>query len=139
MMDVEAAQQTGEYTYRRLDINSDGSESWHSWSSNGRWIVFSSKRDSGVFTRVYIAYVDRNGRVSKPIPLPQKDPMHYESCLWTYSVPELITEPVRVTKEALGKVIRDSVKTPIQMPVTMATPRAGESLGFREPWQAERE
>ncbi|MFC1635914.1 hypothetical protein ACFL5Z_13830 [Planctomycetota bacterium] len=139
IMDLEAAQQTGEYTYRRLDINSDESESWHSWSSNSRWIVFSSKRGSGVFTRTYIAYVDEIGKVYKPIRLPQKDPMHYESCLWTYSVPELITEPVKITKEKLGRVIRSSRKTPIQMPVTMATPKAGAPPGYQEPWQTERE
>ena len=139
MMDLEAAQQTGEYTYRRLDINSDKSESWHSWSSNGRWIVFSSKRGSGVFTRTYIAYVDGNGKVHKPIRLPQKDPTYYDSCLWTYSVPELVTEPVRLTKEKLGKVVRSSRKIPIQMPVTMATPKAGAPPDYQEPWQTERE
>jgi hypothetical protein len=139
MMDLEAAQQTGEYKYRRLDINSNESESWHSWSSNGRWIVFSSKRGSGVFTRIYIAYVDRNGKVYKPIRLPQKDPTYYESCLWTYSVPELITEPVHVTRERLGRVVPGSRKIPIQMPITMATPKAGEHPERPEPWQTERE
>jgi len=83
MMDLEAAKQTGRYKYRQLDINSNESESWHSFSSNSRWIVFSSKRDSGVFTRTYIAYVDKNGKVHKPIRLPQKDPTYYDSCLWT--------------------------------------------------------
>ncbi|MDT8302352.1 MAG: hypothetical protein RQ760_12770, partial [Sedimentisphaerales bacterium] len=92
MMDLEAAEQTGDFAYERLDINSNDSESWHSFSSNSRWIVFSSKRDSGVFTRTYIAYVDKSGKVHKPIRLPQKDPAYYESCLWTYSVPELVTE-----------------------------------------------
>ncbi|MBN2315025.1 MAG: PD40 domain-containing protein [Sedimentisphaerales bacterium] len=139
MMDLDAARQTGEPPYRRLDINSDKSESWHSWSSNGRWIVFSSKRDSGVFTRIYIAYVDENGKVYKPVRLPQKDPAHYDSCLWTYSVPELITEPVRLTKEKLGRIVRGSQKIPIEMPVTMATPKAGQPLESQEPWQAERE
>ncbi|OHB80178.1 MAG: hypothetical protein A2Z25_02350 [Planctomycetes bacterium RBG_16_55_9] len=139
MMDLEAAEQTGEYKYRRLDINSDKSESWHSWSSNGRWVVFSSKKDSGVFTRIYIAYVDKSGKVYKPIRLPQKDPAYYESCLWTYSVPELVTEPVRLTKEKLGKVVRGSRKIPIEMPVTMATPKAGKLPDPQEPWQSERE
>ena len=139
MMDLEAAQQTGEYKYRRLDINSSESESWHSWSSNGRWIVFSSKRDSGVFTRIYIAYVETNGKVHKPIRLPQKDPAYYDSCLWTYSVPELITEPVRVTKEKLGRVIRGSEEIPIKMPITMATPKPAEPPEYQEPWQTERE
>jgi hypothetical protein len=139
MIDLEAARQTGEYTYHRLDINSDESESWHSWSSNGRWMLFSSKRNSGVFTRTHIAYVDQDGKVYKPIRLPQKDPTHYDSCLWTYSVPELITEPVRITREEIGKVIRSSKKIPIDMPITMATPKAGGFPEHQEPWQAERE
>ncbi len=139
MIDLESAQQTGEYIHRRLDINSNESESWHSFSSNNRWIVFSSKRGSGVFTRTYIAYVDTNGKVHKPIRLPQKNPTYYDSCLWTYSVPELIIEPVRVTKEKLGRVVRSSEKIPIKMPITMATPKPGELPGYQEPWQTERE
>ncbi|MBN2314650.1 MAG: PD40 domain-containing protein [Sedimentisphaerales bacterium] len=139
MIDLEAAQQTGEYKYRRLDINSDKSESWHSWSSNSRWIVFSSKRNSGVFTRTDIAYVDQDGKVYKPICLPQKDPTDYDSCLWTYSIPELITEPVRITREKIGKVIRGSQKIPIDMPITMATPKAGGLPEHQDPWRMERE
>jgi hypothetical protein len=139
LMDLEAARQTGEYEYRRLDINSDKSESWHCFSSNSRWIAFSSKRDGGVFTRIYIAYIDTDGKVHKPIRLPQKNPAYYDSCLWTYSFPELITEPVRVTKEKLGKVVRSSEEISIQMPVTMATPKAGKLPDQQEPWQAERE
>jgi len=136
MIDLEAAKQNGRYEYTRLDINSSESESWHSFSSNSRWIVFSSKRDSGVFTRTYIAYVDENGKVHKPIRLPQKDPAYYDSCLWTYSVPELITEPVRATREKLGRIVRGSEKISVKMPVTMATPKAGDTS---EPWQTERE
>jgi len=139
MMDLEAAKQTGQYKYRRLDINSSKSESWHSFSSNSRWIVFSSKRDSGVFTRTYIAYVDKSGKVHKPIRLPQKDPAYYDSCLWTYSVPELVTEPVRVTREKLGRIVRGSEKISVKMPITMATPKAGELPDSQEPWQTERE
>ena len=139
MMDLEAAKQTGEYKHRRLDINSSDSESWHSFSSNSRWIAFSSKRGSGVFTRTYIAYVDIDGNVHKPIQLPQRDPAYYDSCLWTYSVPELVTEPVRVRKEKLGRVVRGSRKIPVEMPITMATPGAGGIPEHQEPWQIERE
>jgi len=139
MMDLEAAQQTGQYKYSRLDINSSESESWHSFSSNSRWIVFSSKRGSGVFTRIYIAYVDESGKVHKPIRLPQKDPTYYDSCLWTYSVPELITGLVRATKEKLGRVVRSSEKISVKMPITMATPKAGEPPEYQELWQTERE
>jgi len=125
LMDLEAAQQTGQYKYQRLDINSDQSESWHSFSSNSRWIAFSSKRHYGVFTRIYLSYLDNNGKVHKPILLPQKDPTFYNSCLNTYSVPELVVEPVRVTKEQLGRIVRASRKISVDMPITMATPKPG--------------
>ncbi len=124
LIDLEAAQRTGRYAYRRLEVNSDESESWHSWSSNSRWIAFSSKRANGTFTRTYLSYVDPNGVAHKPLLLPQKDPTYYESCLWTYSVPELTLEPVRVAKENLGRAVRGARQVNVQMPVTMATPRA---------------
>jgi hypothetical protein len=127
MIDLQAARKTARADYRRLGINSAESESWHSWSSNGRWIAFSSKRGNGVFTRCYLSYVDEDGRAHKPILLPQKDPAQYDSCLWTYSVPELIVSPVRVTKEKLGRVARDRSTTPLSMPITMATPEADVS------------
>ncbi len=139
MIDLEAAKRTGRYEYRRLEINSDKSESWHSWSSNGRWIAFSSKRQNGIFTRTYISYVDQQGKVYKPLLLSQKDPAYYDSCLWTYSVPELILEPVDVTKEELGRVVRGSQKISAASPVTMATPKAGKLPEPTEPWLTERE
>ena len=139
MMDLDAARQNGRYQYRRLNINSDQSESWHSWSSNSRWIAFSSKRRNGVFTRTYLSYVDSKGKAYKPLLLPQKDPAYYDSCLWAYSVPELVTEPVRITKEKLGRVVRGSRKISAEMPVTRATPKAGALRPHDEPWLQERE
>ena len=35
----------------RLDLNSDYSDSYHSWSSNGKWLIFSSKRGDGLTAR----------------------------------------------------------------------------------------
>ena len=47
--------------------NSDDVESYHSWSSDSRWIVFSSRRMDGLYTRLFIAYIDeRNGKACKP-------------------------------------------------------------------------
>jgi hypothetical protein len=135
LIDLQAARQTGRYEYRRLDINSDASESWHGFSSNGRWIAFSSKRDSHIFTRTYLAYLDEQGQVHKPTVLPQKDPRYYESCLWTFSVPELVTEPVRLRAEALGRVIRRGRQISLPMPATMATPKAEAAPVPDEPWQ----
>ncbi len=134
MMDLEMAQQTGQYSYRRLDINSDASESWHSWSSNGRWIAFSSKRLSHLFTRLYLAYVDDRGAAHKPFLLPQQNPHSYDACLWTFSVPELVTKPVRTRGETLARAIRGKHEIPVEMPVTMATPRQEATAAQEESW-----
>ncbi len=91
--------------YTRLDINSPRSESWHSWSSNGRWIVFASKRRDGIFARLYFSYVDAQGRVHKPVLLPQRDPTFYDRFLKTYNVPELTPTPVPATERAIVKAV----------------------------------
>ena len=121
MIDLKSERIDGRFVYSKLDINSQASESWHSWSSNSRWIAFSSKRMHGSFTRTYFSYVDANGIASKPFVLPQKDPGYYERCLRTFSVPELVVGPVRTTKETLGKVARGKIDKVVDVPITSAT------------------
>ena len=91
--------------YSRLDINSDQSDSWHSWSSNSRWIVFSSKRRDGLFARPYISHVDEQGTFHKPLLLPQQDPAFYDSFIKTFNLPELIREPIRIKPSELAQAI----------------------------------
>jgi hypothetical protein len=138
LIDLEAARRTGRYEYRRLAINSDQSDSWHSWSSNSRWIAFSSKRGNGTFTRTYLSYVDPSGVAHPPLLLPQQDPEHYDSCLWTYSVPELIAAPVTVTREKLGRVIRSSRRIDVRIPITTATPTIAPEAAS-DPYRSSRE
>ena len=88
-------------TYEKAAASSEHADAWHSWSSNSRWIVFSSKRQGGLFTRPFISYVDAQGRTRKPFVLPQPDPSFYASCYHVYSVPELITQAVAVDSDAL--------------------------------------
>jgi hypothetical protein len=127
--------QTGDY--RKLAINSEYSESWHSWSSNSRWIAFSSKRTGGLFTRIYFSYVDEQGKVYKPFIMPQKDPTFYDSFTETHSVPELITGPVKVDYKALGRAVRSAECIDVNIPITTATPVAGAKESH--PWQQQRE
>jgi len=94
---------TNSNTPRRLEINSAQADSWHCWSSNGRWVVFSSKRRDGLFTRPYLTHMDSTGNFSKPLLLPQKDPTFYDSFTRTYNLPELIQEPVTVSPAELAR------------------------------------
>lgn len=92
---------TGEST--PLDIlNSDDVESYHSWSSNSRWVIFSSRRIDGLYTRPYIAYIDENGQACKPFLLPQKDTGFYDRFMMSYNIPEFITGKVKVGGRVLG-------------------------------------
>jgi hypothetical protein len=122
MMDLT----TGDYRF--LDINSRFSDSWHSWSSNGRWIAFSSKRRASPFTRCYLSFVDQTGKAHKAFLLPQRDPEFYDSFLKTVSVPELLTGPVPVSAEALTRAARSKNTVAVDA-VTGPTPIAGS-----EPW-----
>jgi len=124
VIDLKKAAQTGKYEYRRLQINSDQSESWQSFSSNSRWIVFSSKRDYGVFTKLYFSYIDASGKVHKPVLLPQKDPEYYNHCLLTYNTPEFVTAPIEYVKGDLAQAYRGPDKIEVDVPITTATPTA---------------
>ena len=97
--------QTGET--RPIDeVNSDDTDSYHNWSSNSRWFVFSSRRDDGLFTRPYIAHFDENGVAGKPFMLPQRDPAnYYEDLFRSFNVPEFVTGPVKMNKIRAQKAI----------------------------------
>ncbi len=71
------------------EVNSPQSESYHNWSADSHWFVFSSKRGDGSYTKLYIASVDNQGRVSKPFLLPQRNPWEYYHNLFdAYNVPD---------------------------------------------------
>jgi hypothetical protein len=88
--------------WKKLEVNSDRADSFHSWSSNSRWIVFSSKRQDGLFARPHFSFIDSSGIASKPFVLPQEDPLFYETCIETYNVPEFTKEPVHLSPQALA-------------------------------------
>ncbi len=84
-----------------LNGNSPDTDSYHTWSSNGRWIVFSSRRDDGSYTRPYITYVDAAGRDSKAFVVPQETPSYYDQLMKSYNVPEFLVQPVDVPRSKI--------------------------------------
>jgi len=97
---------------RKMDeLNSPDVESYHSWSSNGCWVIFSSRRDDGNFTRPFIAHIDKNGRATKPFELPQARPEYHREFLRSYNIPEFMSGPVTIRPQDFAAVVRkDSIQ-----------------------------
>ena len=94
---------TGEYY--KPDINSDESESYVSWSNNGRWFVFSSRRLDGMTSKPFLCHISEEGTVSKPFILPQKEPDFYLTDHRNFSRPELIKDKLELSFRELSKAI----------------------------------
>ena len=91
---------------RRVDeLNSPEVESYHSWSSNGKWVIFSTRREDGAFTRLYIAHRNDDGSFSKPFALPQHDPDFNRIFMYSFNIPEFIKEPVHITPKQFASFI----------------------------------
>jgi len=114
--------------YEKMDINSPQTDSYHCWSSSGRWFVFSSKRLDELFTRPFFCYFDKNGKASKPFVLPQKDPEFYNSFLKNYNIPELITGPVEPSQFDLRELILTDDAQPAKLDPSVDTTYMGVHL-----------
>lgn len=91
-------------------INSDDVESYHSWSSNGRWIIFSSRREDGSYTRLYVSYFDQYGKAHKPFILPQKSPLFYKRYFKSFNIPEFIIKPAETNRHQLFQAASGKAK-----------------------------
>jgi hypothetical protein len=134
LIDLASAKNDGRYEYRRMELSSDQCDSWATWSSNSRWILVGSARDNILFNRPYLAYIQSDGQTSKPFVLPQRDPHYYESCMDSFTMPELLAEPVRVSRRELTRTLRSPDKIPVNKvgaltPNSPAPPRTSEPQG----------
>ena len=88
------------------EVNSNDTESYHTWSSNGRWLVVSSRRDDGTFTRPFFAHIDKDGKCSKPFELPQADPDYHRQFLRCYNIPEFMKGPVTISPQTFADLLK---------------------------------
>lgn len=96
---------TGEW--RRLEnVNSEETESYHCWSSDGRWIVFSSRRGDRTYTHLYLAWFDGEGHAHKPFLLPQRNPERHDGLFKSYNIPEFTKEPVTISPKRFLKAVK---------------------------------
>lgn len=101
--------QTGEVRNME-EINSTDTESYHSWSSNGRWVVFSSRRYDGNYTRPFIAHIDKNGHGSKPFELPCSNPDYHRQLLRSYNIPEFMRGPVTIKPQQFADALKQDAE-----------------------------
>jgi hypothetical protein len=86
-------------------INSHSNDSFHAWSKNGRWVVFSSKRLDDVSTRPFFAYFDRKGNFHKPFVLPQENPLFYEKERNNFNLPVLVDGKVGINVDEFTRFV----------------------------------
>jgi len=106
--------QTDQPPYPLTAVNSADADSYHTWSSNGRWIVFASRRDDGNYTRIYLAYFDTKGQGHKAFLLPQADPEQNTVLLKSYNVPELTRNAVPCSYRTIRQTVYNDKGTPIR-------------------------
>ena len=88
-------------------INSPYAEGFTSWSSNSRWITFSSRREDRQYSRLYFARIDMFGNSSKPFLLPQRNPKSNLMNLNSFNKPELINGRVTLKPAEIVKVAKN--------------------------------
>jgi tetratricopeptide (TPR) repeat protein len=74
-------------TARRLQGNTTRMNSWHSWSPNSRWLVFSSKAEPP-YTKLYLTHIDEQGESTPPVLL-----AHFTAPDRAANIPEFVNTP----------------------------------------------
>lgn len=98
------------------EANSPDTESFHNWSGNSRWFVFSSRRGDGLYTRLYLAHIDAQGHVSKPFLLPQKHPRaYYDESVYSYNVPDFTSKPVELDFRQVERRALSAERVPVKV------------------------
>ncbi len=107
LMDLE----TGEA--RPMDeINSNDADSYHNWSANSHWIVFTSRRSNGLYSQLFLSSIDENGKATKPFLLPQKNPLkYYDETLFSFNTPDFTQTKVSFDTASAEKEILSDTRT----------------------------
>ena len=94
------------------EINSPRADSYHNWSTNSRWVVFTTRRDDGLYSRLYLAAINENGRFSKPFLLPQRNPQqYYGRTLYSFNTPDFTSQRVDFDSRAAAREISSDKRT----------------------------
>lgn len=107
--------QTGE-TFPLTGANSDDTESYHSWNVNSHWFVFSSRRENGVYSMPYVAFLDDEGRAGKPFLLPQRNPRkYYLEDMDSYNCIDFTSEKVTLDAREVHRKVFDHKREQVKI------------------------
>lgn len=97
-------------------LNSRWTESFHNWSDNSHWMVYSSKKEDGMYAYLYIASIDAEGNVTKPFLLPQRNPREfYRSMMRSYNVPDFTKTKVNIDPHEFRDKLIDNKRQKIEI------------------------
>jgi len=88
-------------TPRRLRGNTSRMNSWHSWSPNSRWLVFSSKANSP-YTQLYLTHIDEQGESAPPVLL-----AHFTATNRAANIPEFVNAAPGAIARIQAKFVDD--------------------------------
>ncbi|MDE5881283.1 MAG: hypothetical protein K2H60_06090 [Muribaculaceae bacterium] len=98
------------------EINSNDADSFHNWSDNSRWVVFTSRRNDGLYSNLYLTCIDDNGHFSKPFLLPQANPEeYYTQSLYSFNTPDFTKTKVDFNSRAAVEAILSDERIPAQV------------------------
>ena len=100
---------------RRLRANTPRMNSWHSWSSNGRWLVFSSKANTA-YTQLFLTHIDEAGQSTPPVVLER-----FTGSDRAANIPEFVPLPA----EAIAKIKEQFLDAYSFLRAGMANERTG--------------
>ena len=97
-------------------LNSKWAESFHNWSENSHWFVYSSKKDDGLYARLYISSINSRGEVTKPFLLPQRNPRkYYREMMQSYNVPDFTKTQVKIDAHKFGRKLLGNKRTKVSV------------------------
>jgi tetratricopeptide (TPR) repeat protein len=104
---------------RRLRANTPLMNSWHSWSSNGRWLVFSSKANTP-YTQLFLTHIDEDGRSTPPVVLER-----FTGTDRAANIPEFVPLPA----DSIARIKEQFLDAYSFLRAGMANERTGDYVG----------
>ena len=101
-------------------VSPDGKYLMFTLSAYGNFSIWHKDADlylvriDGLYTRPFIAYIDKNGKAHKPFLLPQKEKDYYTFLMKSYNIPEFTTGKVKVDQYITSKIAKKDKGTDLK-------------------------